>query len=278
MTNLTKRWSIVGSLVIGLCVASLAVAQPGFGRGQGQGAGFQRGEGPGQGHGFGMHRGAGQGFGQIWKNSELAEKIGLTDEQKDQLETLHFNADKERVKQDAKIKLLSMDIERETQSDEPNIDVITQKVKELHSIKADLEISRITLPIGTKKILTSEQVEQLKELREEKRKEMRENFKERFKERGERGQREMMGRGMGRYGRQQGQGGFGPGAGGMQQNCPYGGPGLGQGQGMRQGMRQGMGQGRMRGWRGNTDNPRPWWNSEPEDVQTQEPAPPENAE
>ena len=257
MSNLTKRWSILGSLVIGLCVASLAFAQPGFGNGKGRGAGFQRGAGPGPGQGLGMHRGGGHGFGQIWKNDELAEKIGLTDEQKEHLETIHYNAEKERIKLDAEIELLTMDIRKESQSDEPDIGVLTKKVKELHSIKADLEISRITLPLETKKILTSEQVEQLKKLREEKRDEIRGKFQDRFKERGERGQRGMMGRGMGRH---QGRQGYGPGAGycqpGMQQNCPYGGPGLGQG--------QGMGQGRMRGWRGDTDFRGPWWDREPE--------------
>jgi Spy/CpxP family protein refolding chaperone len=94
---------------------------------------------------------------------EIIKRLQLTDDQKQQLRHSHFSYRKAMAELEGQLKVLEVDLENELDKPDPDqtkLDVIVQKIGTIYGqrlsvkIKAELELE--------KKILTPQQVEQLK--------------------------------------------------------------------------------------------------------------------
>lgn len=116
--------------------------------------------GPGPRMGF-----PGRGMGQWWRNPELAEKIGLSDQQKQQLE---------KIGQSSRLKMIDLraDLEKQRvilgpmlQSYHPDEARVLAQVDKVSQARAALEKARIQATLASRSVLTEDQWNKLKESR-----------------------------------------------------------------------------------------------------------------
>ncbi len=159
-------------LLTGMAMAQDAPPPPGGGPG---GPGGPRMERP-----RGMMR---EGMGMWWKNSELAQKLNLSDQQKQQLEKT-FN--------DYKLKLIDLraDVERQETKLKPMMDAaqldakgIPAQIDAIVAARGRLERTMMMMHFDLVKVLTPEQWKQLQAMRDQHREERREYREERGRER-----------------------------------------------------------------------------------------------
>jgi periplasmic protein CpxP/Spy len=135
---------------------------------------MQRGfrDGPGMpGTGMGMRMGGpgmgmrGPGPGKWWKNPELAQKIGLTDDQISKME---------KIFQDSRLKLIDLHatlekqeaiLEPLVQADHPDENRVLAQIDQVAQARAELEKANARMLLGIRNVLTPEQWKQLKEMR-----------------------------------------------------------------------------------------------------------------
>lgn len=109
-----------------------------------------------------------RGFGgSWWRNSELAQKLNLSDQQKQQLEKTFL---------DYRLKLVDLraDVEREELQLQPLMDAdtlneaqISSKLDTLLAARMKLEKTNAMMNVSMRKVLTAEQWKQLRSMREE---------------------------------------------------------------------------------------------------------------
>jgi Spy/CpxP family protein refolding chaperone len=95
-----------------------------------------------------------------------AEKLGLTDKQKEQLEDIRRKYTKDIIRQDAELDIVELDIEKLL--GEPAIDLAKVKdaLKKIGDIKMQIRYLRVEAFVEARKVLTDEQREKLKKLME----------------------------------------------------------------------------------------------------------------
>ena len=107
----------------------------------------------------------GRGMGQWWRNPALAEKIGLTDQQKQQLE---------KISQSSRLKMIDLraDLEKQRvilgpmlQSYRPNEAQVLAQVEKVSQARAALEKGRIQAMLACRNVLTQDQWNKLRESR-----------------------------------------------------------------------------------------------------------------
>jgi Spy/CpxP family protein refolding chaperone len=135
---------------------------PEFGR---QGFGREMGRGRGTGFGGGMgrgHRGGAMGAMRWWKNAELAKHLNMTEVQITQLE---------KIWQDARLKNIDLRAEAQKQqallqplieSETPDESKILQQMDRVSASHSALAKSAVSEHLAMQKVLTPEQVKQLK--------------------------------------------------------------------------------------------------------------------
>lgn len=95
-----------------------------------------------------------------------AEKLGLTDKQKEQLEDVRIKYTKEIIRQDAEIDIAEMDLDKLLK--EPAVDTakVRDTLKKIYDMKAQMRYLRVEAFVEARKVLTDEQREKLKKLME----------------------------------------------------------------------------------------------------------------
>jgi Spy/CpxP family protein refolding chaperone len=131
--------------------------------------------GPGQ-HVFRMRTGGpmgpgprmafrGRGMGQWWRNPETAEKIGLSDQQKQQLE---------KISLDSRLKMIDLraDLEKQEvilgpmlQTYHPDEAQVLAQVEKVSQARAAVEKARIQTMLASRGVLTEDQWNKLKDVR-----------------------------------------------------------------------------------------------------------------
>lgn len=122
---------------------------------------------------------------------DLADKIGLSEEQKGKLDDIITDHRKDMIKTNADISLAEIDLKKLLRQDNPDLNLVKEQIKKISDMKADKEFAQIKTAIDTKNILTKEQQEKLKELRKENRPQMRDQAKEKMKEQKETGKHQQ---------------------------------------------------------------------------------------
>jgi Spy/CpxP family protein refolding chaperone len=107
----------------------------------------------------------GRGMGQLWRNPEVAEKIGLSDQQKQQLE---------KISQDSRLMMIDLraDLEKQQvilgpmlQTYHPNEAQVIAQVEKVSQARAALEKARVQTMLASRGVLTEDQWNKLKDTR-----------------------------------------------------------------------------------------------------------------
>ncbi len=107
----------------------------------------------------------GRGMGQWWRNPEVAERIGLSDQQTQQLE---------KISQDSRLKMIDLraDLEKQEvilgpmlQTYHPDEAQVLAQVEKVSQARAALEKARVQTILASRGILTEEQWNKLKDTR-----------------------------------------------------------------------------------------------------------------
>jgi periplasmic protein CpxP/Spy len=101
---------------------------------------------------------------KFWNNSEIATKIKLTDDQKQKLETTFTNYRLKLIDQRAAVEREEVKLQPLVQSDKLDEAAITRQIDSLISARGQLEKSSALLGVEIRKVLSTEQWKQLKDM------------------------------------------------------------------------------------------------------------------
>ena len=158
---------VVGSLVIAQETEKPAKSQDtgqmmGQGRGMmGQGRGMM-----GQGHGM-MARGRMAGRPATPSLLQLADKLDLSESQREELERIYTSHKKENIKIKAEIDLAKVDLQKLTKAEDPNMDEIEVLLRKIANLQVETKLAQIKLRVDSRNVLTEEQKTALKKLRQD---------------------------------------------------------------------------------------------------------------
>jgi Spy/CpxP family protein refolding chaperone len=110
---------------------------------------------------------------------DLADKLGLSEEQKTKLDDIITNHKKDMIKKNADISLAQIDLNKLMSQDNPDMNLVKENILKIATMKADTEFTKFKTMIETKNVLTKEQQEKFKALQIERREQMKERAKDR---------------------------------------------------------------------------------------------------
>ena len=145
--------------------------KPQFHRMRGQ-AGMHQGRMMGRGRGGrGMgggkmgHGGGGRGIAAILR---LADELGLSEAQRDELSEIATAHRKDAIRQKAEIELARVDLQKLMKQDEPDMDAVRDQLMKVATLEVDMKLQRLQFRIDSKNVLTEEQQEGLKKMLKDK--------------------------------------------------------------------------------------------------------------
>jgi Spy/CpxP family protein refolding chaperone len=161
-----NRWIARVAVVLAMVfMGSMALAQmgkDGMGKSGMMGDGMMGSGGKGMGmmgmHGPGMEMG---GMGEMMKMMRAASALNLTAEQKKKLQLSTLQHQKEAIPLLGQVRMAGVEIQELLLADPANLDKVKSKVKEKYDAAAKLEISHLALIQEVKKMLTTEQRQQM---------------------------------------------------------------------------------------------------------------------
>src|SRR4030042_5065488 len=95
-----------------------------------------------------------------------ADKLGLNDEQIRKLDNIKRKYSKDIIKQDAEMKIAEIDLGALLKESEINLSEVKEALKKVENFKTQIRYLRITAFVEARKILTDEQKNSLKKIRE----------------------------------------------------------------------------------------------------------------
>ncbi|XOF35247.1 MAG: Spy/CpxP family protein refolding chaperone [Candidatus Electrothrix sp. YB6] len=174
------------------------------GQGQGKGGCAMKG-----GQNWNQGRGAGMG---IWRNTQMIQNLGLSEEQVSKLKEADFTAREKQQALWAEMDSLRLKLDHAFSADTVDEDAVRQLSEKMAAVKGRMVVQRTETRLALRNLLTPEQIDKLSTLRQNRR-----------------SAGQGMGQGMGR-------------GNGMKQNCPMNGQGgNGRGNGQGKGMKNGRG-------------------------------------
>lgn len=132
----------------------------------------------------------------------LMERLNLSDDQKNQIEKLRTDFQKQQIAQRAKVQTAAVELRQLLRAENPDKAAIEKKIQEVAQLRAQLQTARVNHMLNVRKVLTPEQQKMVREA-------VKERARGWFMERRQRMMREFGPRFRGRFeGRMDG---FGPG-------------------------------------------------------------------
>jgi Spy/CpxP family protein refolding chaperone len=120
--------------------------------------------GPGP-HGMGPSPGRGHGMmGEWWKNSELAQKLQLTDQQKQQLDKVFYDHRMKLIDFQADLEKQDLKLQTLLDEDTPNESQVSTQVDQELAAKSKLEREFTMMNLDLRKVLTVDQWRKLKDM------------------------------------------------------------------------------------------------------------------
>jgi Spy/CpxP family protein refolding chaperone len=111
-----------------------------------------------------MRRGGMPGGGKWWKNSEIVQKLGLTDAQTQQMERIFQDYRLKLIDQHATLQKEELQMEPLVESDSPDEAKIVAQIDRVANARASLEKSNALMMLGIRKVMSAEQWKKLQEL------------------------------------------------------------------------------------------------------------------
>ncbi len=166
------KWILLTMALVGLlAVAGIVIAQemkekeeatqtPAMGRGMGRMMGrpgmmMRMGRGP-------MMRPGGMP-GRMDILGRLADKLDLSEEQRDEIKDVLTAHQKDMIQKKADRELAEVELRELTMKDDPDLDAIEEQIKEIANLEAGMRYSQIKVMVDARSVLTDEQKAQLKE-------------------------------------------------------------------------------------------------------------------
>lgn len=109
----------------------------------------------------------GRGMGAWWKNPELAQKVGLSDDQTQQLEKISYQSKLQMIDLRATLEKEQLNLHQQLESDQPNEDSVLGQVDKVAEARAAIEKARVQTMLATRKVLTPDQWKKLRAARRE---------------------------------------------------------------------------------------------------------------
>ena len=171
-----KRLNAILSItvVILLITGSVAVAQEAEKPGKDAGPRLlgMRGRGPGRmmGRGAqmrGMGRGQRGGRPGMPGLLQLADKLELSESQREELSEIFTSHRKNNIRRKAEIELARVDLQKLTRQEEPNLDEVEVQLKKIADLQVEAKLSQIKVRVDSRNVLTEEQKTALKKLRQD---------------------------------------------------------------------------------------------------------------
>lgn len=98
---------------------------------------------------------------------QLIKKLGLTDEQQDKVQSIRMNAEKEKIKIEAELRIKQIDMQEQMEKKSVNEKEISKLIDAISDLQKKMLENRIKTMLALKKILTPEQQEKLKKFMEQ---------------------------------------------------------------------------------------------------------------
>jgi len=116
----------------------------------------------------GQHGGPGHFGGlrlRLLLTPQAAEELNLTEDQQDKLKELCYSHQEKVLEIKQKIEREQLELKKLMDADEPNESKIKAKVREIGSLRTDIQLTQVDLYFAARNILTDEQIEKIKSLR-----------------------------------------------------------------------------------------------------------------
>jgi Spy/CpxP family protein refolding chaperone len=88
---------------------------------------------------------------------KFMEKLNLTDEQKKDVEKIHFDAEKQTIAQKAKVETARVELRQLLKADAPEKSAIEKKISEMADLKVQMHMIKINSWFAINKLLTPDQ-------------------------------------------------------------------------------------------------------------------------
>lgn len=85
------------------------------------------------------------------------EKLNLTDEQKKDVEKIHFDAEKQTIAQKAKVETAGIELRQLLKADAPDKSAIEKKISDIADLRVQMHITKINSWFAINKLLTPDQ-------------------------------------------------------------------------------------------------------------------------
>ena len=113
--------------------------------------------------GYGKHKGPHQSANEFIQHVlKFKDGMAITDEQESQLKSLETDFKKTRIKMKAEVELANLDLHELLKKEDSNLADIETKLKNVHTLKADLLMASIKTKRDAKAVLTDEQRKRMK--------------------------------------------------------------------------------------------------------------------
>lgn len=104
-------------------------------------------------------------MGEWWKNPELAQKIGLSDQQTQQLDKISYDSQLKMIDLRATLEKEQLMLGQMLQADHPNENEVLGQVDKVSQARAAIERARVQRMLAIRNVLTVEQWQKLKAAR-----------------------------------------------------------------------------------------------------------------
>ena len=101
-------------------------------------------------------------MGEWWKNPAFAQRIGLTDDQTQQLDKISYQSQLKMIDLQATLEKERLTLGHELQGDHPDEDAVLGQVDKVSQARAAVERARVQTMLATRNVLTPEQWKKLK--------------------------------------------------------------------------------------------------------------------
>lgn len=102
--------------------------------------------------------------GGFWKDGEIVKTLGLSKEQVQKLNDLHISIRKDEIRTHADINIKELELAEAFDAEKTDEGKVKSLAKEIADLREKVFLSEVSLKLGVKKILSSEQMEKLKDL------------------------------------------------------------------------------------------------------------------
>jgi periplasmic protein CpxP/Spy len=103
-------------------------------------------------------------YGRWWDNPEVAERIGLTDDQKKKMDDVFQQARLKLIDLDAALKKEEVSMEPLVNSDQPDEAKLLAQIDRVAQARAELEKANARMLLGIRRVLTVDQWKKLQEM------------------------------------------------------------------------------------------------------------------